>query len=348
MQLGIIEKKGKMPLGFTSIQEWIDGRKKFTCARDLRQFLESIGIRNNADLIDITHCVSLSDTFWVKRVDSNLKWRDVSPFRNNYSKVISTYALDGIKIGINEKNYFSPVISTDGTFPHTWKFSTNGIKFIKAGSKYTLGGINSGREPYSEYYASEVAEYLGFEHVEYKIRYHSRSDGNIDVVTECDCYNSEDIGAVTASKLGLTSYEDVLEYCRRISKEEFDKCLDMYFLDCLLLNTDRHFGNIEFRFDTSTLEIKGLVPIFDNNYALLPRFIEGLEEFNREDYKARDGRSFEELFKLVIKNKSYRRELIRLKNFKFSKPRTVKISDERLNFLNDLLQKQVEHLLKEM
>lgn len=343
--LGTTEKKGELPYDFEGIREWIKLRARFSCAADAKKFFETIGIKDAKDFIEVTHCVSLHDTFWIKKADSKLLWKDVSPFRHNYSEVISAYALEGIYIGNNEKNYFSPVVSTEGSFPHTWKYSPTGIIFIKAGSKYTLGGINSGREPYSEYFASQIASYLNFNHVAYSIRNHVRHDKRTDVVTECQCFTTEEFGTVTAHLLGLDSYEKVIHYCEKLSADSYKTCLDMLFLDCLLLNTDRHFSNIEFMVDNDTLRVVGMVPVFDNNYSLLPRFMEGLEVFNREDYRARDGRTFEELYQLVKQHGNYRKELIALKQYRLEKPPHVEISSERLAFLNRFLQEQVEYLL---
>lgn len=336
---------GRLPYDYINFTDWIANRIKFSCVRNIREFFKPIGIQSTEDIIKITHCVSLHDTFWIKEEKSKLTWKEVSPFRNNYSKIISTYALEGILIE-GDKNYFSPVISTDGSFPHTWDFNNGDIKFIKASSKYTLGGSNSGREPYSEYYASIIAEFLYFIHVKYSIRNHKRHDGRIDVVTECACYTSENIGTVTAHNLNLNSYEDVINYCKALNKESYKTCLDMFFLDCLLLNTDRHFSNIEFFINNDTLEVLKLTPIFDNNYSLLPRFIEGYDEFNRSDYIARDNRSFENLYALVKSNRSYVKELIKLKKLRLYKPSNVNIKESRLNFLNSFLQTQVNYLLQ--
>lgn len=332
-----------LPLNFTSVQDWLDRRVKFSCARNVREFFNTIGLKTTKDLIEITHCVSLSDTFWVKRKGSELQWEDVSPFRHDYSRVISRYALEGV-IG-SGGSYFSPVLSTDGSFPHTWKFGST-IKFIKAGTKYTLGGSNSGREPFSEYYACVVAKYLDFDCLEYRIKNHTRSDGRIDVVTECDCFTSETTGSITANDLGLKSYEDVLHYCALLGEKSKQGFLDMLFLDCLLLNVDRHFSNIEFFIDNDTLEVKALSPIFDNNYSFLPRFIEGYDDFNRDDFRARDGRKFEQVYSLVLQQKSYKKELKKLKSLSLSKPKRVEISDRRLAFLNEFLQMQVEYWLQ--
>jgi len=340
------EQYGRTPYGFKDIKEWISRRKQISCAGDAKEFFKSIGIENVKDLIEVTHCVSLNDSFWIKRANSELKWKDVSPYRRDYSEVVSRYALEGEMPGISENEYFSPVIGTEGTFPHTWKFNGGEIIFIKAGSKYTLGGSNSGREPYSEYYASKVAEFLGFEHVEYKIRQHKRKDGRIDVVTECKCYCSEEIGSVAAHNLGIDSYEKAIEYCKSISGKAYKQILNMLFLDCLLLNTDRHFGNIEFMVNNSSLKVIDLAPIFDNNYALLPRFMEGYDTLDLDEYRARDKSRFEDLYNMICRHRKYTRELIKLKKFRLDKPRRVPISETRLKFLNDFLQSRVDYLIK--
>ena len=168
----------------------------------------------------------------------------------------------------------------------------------------------------------------------------------MDVVTECNCFTTENIGTVTAHDLKLESYEKVLEYCRELSPNAVKTFVDMLFLDCLLLNTDRHFSNIEFFVNNDTLKVLDIAPIFDNNYALLPRFIEGYDTFKRDEYTVRDNRTFQELYDLVKKNRDYTGELIRLKNLKLTEPEGVEISAERLGFLNSFLQMQVKYLLE--
>lgn len=329
----------------SNIGFWLNDRTRFACARDVKSFFCIIGVQNIRDFISIFHCISLHDTLWVKGYDENISWSKVSPYCNNYSRLISHYSLDGVICGKSAGNYISPDISTNGTFPHTWNYNNGEIIFIKAGSKYTLGGINSGREPYSEYFSSKVCEFLCFNHVKYKIKTHHRSDGNEDIVTECRCFTSEEIGSVSASTLGLHSYKEVIEYCKKLGNDSLKTILDMLFLDCLLLNTDRHFGNIEFLFSNRTQRVLKLAPIYDNNCSLLPRFIEELETFNRKEYTARTGESFESVFSLVKSYKNYRKELIKLKDFRFTKPETVPVSDSRLKFLNRLLQQQVSYWL---
>ena len=335
-----------VPLDFTSIKDWIKSRKVFTCAKDIKEFFASIGVESDIDFIEIFNCISLHDTFWISNYLSTKTWLDVSPYHNDYSKFVSDYSLDGI-IGNKDFNYLSPDVATSGSFPSTWRFKgVDNIEYIKASSKYTLGGRNSGNEPHSEYFAGKVASYLGFDSVDYRIRNYTRGDGRKDVVTVCKSFTSSNVGSITAYNLGLNSYKDVIEYCRlNLDYNSFNTILNMLFLDCVLLNTDRHFSNIEFLFDNDTLEILRIAPIFDNNWALLPRFIEGYDEFIREDYFARDGETFEEVFNLISCYKNFTKLLIKLKSFKFINNSQCPISDTRLKFLNDFLQMQVKYYL---
>lgn len=344
---GSLDVYGRLPYGVDanifSVSSWLEGRLKLLCVRHPKEFLSGIGINSVFDAVYITSMVSLSDSFWVRDAGSGLKWEDVSPFRRGYSEVVSRYALDGIP-GLGSGGYFSPVIGTDGSFPHTWKREGGGIRFIKGSSRYTIGGANSGNEPYSEYYAGKVAGYLGFDHVDYAIRSHRRGDGRLDVVTECSCYTTEEYGAVSADRLEIRTYEDLIGYCHGLGMGSYMGCLSMLFLDCLLLNTDRHMGNVEFLVDNDSLKVVRLAPIFDNNYALLPRFMEGHDQFNRGDYVARDGRSFDDLYRLLCSHRDYRRELGMLRRYRFTSPGSVPISVGRLRFLNSFLRMQVGYL----
>lgn len=335
---------GKLPYNFQNIRNWLNRRMAYTCVDDANAFYKSIGIKSVDKLVEQCYCISLRDSFWVKHQNCQLTWERVSPFRNHYSNGVSTYSMSRQSTSSIDDLY-SPDLSTPGSFPHTWKMEDGTVAFLKAGSKYTLGGINSGMEPYSEYYASKVCDYLKFNHVDYDLAYYKRNDASMDLITTCKCFTSEQYGSVSAYDLGLKTYENVIEYCKKLSKHAYESILDMLFLDCLLVNTDRHMGNIEFIMNNDTLEVVDIAPIFDNNYSLLPRFLEPYDVFSLKDYKARDDRTFDDLYRLILNHKSFEPYLQKLVGFKLVENTTYRMRAGRIIVLNYLIETQTKYWL---
>ena len=61
----------------------------------------------------------------------------------------------------------SPELTTNGMLPKAWRFiEEDGIYLYKGG---TSGASNAGREPFCEYYASQIAEVMGLNAVHYDL-----------------------------------------------------------------------------------------------------------------------------------------------------------------------------------
>ena len=61
----------------------------------------------------------------------------------------------------------SPELTTNGMLPKAWRFiDGEGIYLYKGG---TFGAANTGNEPYSEFYASQVAQAMGLDAVAYEL-----------------------------------------------------------------------------------------------------------------------------------------------------------------------------------
>lgn len=45
--------------------------------------------------MNISHALSLNDTYWVKAADSDLKWKDISLYDNAFNEIIVQLALEG-------------------------------------------------------------------------------------------------------------------------------------------------------------------------------------------------------------------------------------------------------------
>ena len=57
--------------------------------------MRELGLTTRHDFIGMIHCLSLTDTFWMKREDEALTWDDVSLYRNPFDDVIARIAFDG-------------------------------------------------------------------------------------------------------------------------------------------------------------------------------------------------------------------------------------------------------------
>lgn len=253
-----------MPIGFTDISLWIENRNYAKHKESLKMWLRQWGIDNVDGFIEITHCLGLNDTLWVKKYDSSLKWEGVSLYTNDFSDVMEKTAfgngLNGIEISLTDLT--SPEFVSPGSFAKCWRREADGIYLYK-----TKGTIGQGLEPYSEYFASQIAEHMGVNSVKYELTMF-----NDRLCTRCKMFTSEEIGLVSfAGVFDITkktyNISSIVEECEKLGfGEEIRK---MYMLDSLILNQDRHLGNVGFLFNNDTFEILGLSPIYDFNLSML-------------------------------------------------------------------------------
>ena len=85
-------------------------RLEFHCEQN--EYLETSAREDN---LDVAHALSLNDTFWIKKADSALCWKDVSLYRNPFNEVISEAAFDG-SFSSSIFSSPSPEFSTDGQY----------------------------------------------------------------------------------------------------------------------------------------------------------------------------------------------------------------------------------------
>lgn len=98
--------------------------------KNIRELLKVSGCDSIQGYLDITHALSLIDTFWVKPVDSDLRWEKISLFRNSFNETIAKTAFEG---GLHGHNFSttSPEYGTDGSFAKCWIRENDQIKMLK-------------------------------------------------------------------------------------------------------------------------------------------------------------------------------------------------------------------------
>ena len=120
-------------------------------------------------------------------------------------------------------------------------------------------------------------------------------------------------------------------------------------LDAVILNTDRHYGNFGVLFDTDTLDIRGMAPVFDHNRSLLPE----LDNDQLADpawylrrCKPRLGQDFIRNAKGLLTGE-IRRDLTELRDFTFRQHPRIHAEQERLDALSRIVQEQVRLILSD-
>ena len=326
------------PHGFLNITQWLQGRQAPKHREHIVDLLKRCGCYDLEAYIRITHALTLNDTFWIKEDESKLKWNDVSLYSNNFNEVIAKIAFEGGMYG-EEFSSTSPEFGTDGTFAKCWIRENDKIYLMKAGS---TGARNSGLEPFSEMYSSQIASKICRNTVKYSVeKYRGK------IASRCELFTSESEGFVTASKF-MPKYFNTEELMNLYSEygceDDFRR---MLVLDVIIVNVDRHMGNHGFIIDNDTLEIRRMAPIFDNNMALLPYAEE--QDFNDNykyfsEQKPKIGKEFCETANKVL-TKSIKSDLLNLRYFKFDTSGNYNLSEERIGYLNDLIQLQIKGIL---
>lgn len=357
---------GTLPLDMKNIDSWIRDRFVIMERNRSESLMSSLGLVDDRSRIEFTNCASLFDSFWVKRADSMLTWKDVSLYRNDFSEYLSRFTMNET-IDVNAPKrirHLSPEYHSEGSFDRCWVWSSKGICLLKAGSH---GYANAGREPFSEVYVNQLEKALGYsDYVEYSLLWYPRRIAGTksmvnSVVTSCPAMTDEEIGLISASRLGITSYEELLDYCEAISGEEREKAIDMLLLDCLTLNIDRHLGNVSMFVENDTQKVLGLSKIYDNNMALVPYYMPEYDGSLAEyagHLVTKLGMEFDELFCLCYGHSNRKPEIRKklryiVSDFAFHELNEVQfvIQDDklfpmsRLNELTKLVKAQAEHYL---
>ncbi len=266
----IVKKYAPLPFWCEPLSVWVSNRSAAKHRAHVNRILEMCGGKTKSGFIALTHCLSLTDTLWVKSNAENVSWNDLNLYENSFDEVVSKLSFDGNGLFGIQMSTTSPELTTDGAYDKCWLNEKDGIHLIKTGSN---GARNSGLEPYGEVLASQVFEKICTS-VKYTLR---KYDGH--TVSDCKLFTSPELGYKPISlflkggiKYGLP---ETFEIYQEFNCE--DAFRRMIVADCITLNCDRHFGNFGFLVSNETFERTGLNPCFDFNMAFVPFAEEGCD-----------------------------------------------------------------------
>ena len=314
---------------------WLVRRTVPRNRRHIEELMARMGLdsRNTRGIIELCRGLSLNDVYWVVSDGFHGSWADCNLYDNPFSEAVSLVAFSGEGPDVGNGWTSSPEFTTNGMLAKCWRRKKDGITLYKAG---TEGASNTGFEPYSEYYASQIAGALGLNRVEYGL---SRFKGRI--CSTCRLFTSDRFGFIPAGR--LVSRDEALRDPR---------FADIFFFDALIFNTDRHMGNFGYLINNDTNEIAGAAPIFDNGYGLfslaLDRPGDKFDEFG--DLKRFVGRVRPALYQKWLGfpggvTRDMKERLSALRGFRIKRHPKYNLASRRIEAIEDFLQKRISQIL---
>lgn len=333
------------------LSDWFRGRGIPNWRDKLDILLSRLNVSYPTDLLNKSFGLSLSDQYWIKPYDSNIKYDDINFFDHDFdsSEFVEATFGDNTSSIKNDRALKTPNNTTDGMLRKSWIIEDRKRVLIKGGFKSEL------LQPFNEVLASNICDRLGFNHVKY----------TIDIVkdkpvSKCDCFINKDTELIPAYQIlhenindedKENAYEKYIEILENHNiKDARIKLENMYILDFLIMNEDRHLNNFGIVRDVNTLEWIDIAPIFDNGQSLnLPYYLDD------EAIISGEGRLFyniQKLDKIIKVVKDIKRiDISKLDGVveEFDEllhkhQNITNMSDKRINMLCVLLNRQINKL----
>ena len=343
------DEKNLLPLDLEltndGLAKWLKHRTIPKNRAYVHNFLSKCGLNINRPMtiIKVSKSLSLNDCYWVVEEGFDGTYDKFNLYDNRFSQVLALIAFTGYGSGIRTSLASCPEFTTNGMLPKCWRRKDGKILLYKGG---TSGASNMGNEPYSEYYAAQVAEALGINAVEYGL---SKWKG--ELCSTCELFTPKDYSFIPVGRIVTSGgMSAVRKYYETLGTNFAEALNDMLVLDAVIMNTDRHFGNFGFMIDNKTNKIVAPAPLFDHGNSLL-------------NFAGRDDLENDEALKTYadtllpcvyddfmgtaasVLTQKHREGLRKLFNFKFKKNSRYNLPDKRLKMLEKMVRTRAKKLL---
>lgn len=334
-----------MDVSGEGISKWLRHRTIPKNRAYVRNFLSKCGLNLNRpmNIIKVSKGLSLNDCYWVVEEGFTGKFDDFNLYDNRFSRILALIAFTGYGSSVRTSLASCPEFTTNGMLPKCWRRENGIIKLYKGG---TSGASNTGNEPYSEFYAYQVAQAMGIHAIPYGL---SKWEGIL--CSTCELFTSKDYAFLPVGRVVTSGGMKAVREYYQILGEEFVKALDdMLVLDALIFNTDRHFGNFGFLVDNKTNQIAAPAPLFDHGNALFN--FAGSDDLSSEkalkDYA-------DTLLPCVyddyvgtakqVLTPAHKEGLRHLLTFRFRKHSRYNLPDDRLKLMEKMVKQRARELL---
>lgn len=343
------DQKALLPLDLKanndSLARWLKNRTIPRNRAFVNAFLAKCGLSINRpmDIISVSKGLSLNDCFWVVPEDFDGTFEENNLYDNPFNTILSYIAFTGTGSIARTSLHSSPEFTTNGMLPKCWRRLKGKVMLFKGG---TTGAANTGNEPYSEFYAAQIAKQMGLNHVPYTL---GKWKGIICSV--CELFTSKEYSYIPVGRFVTSGgFEAVIEYYRNLGDRFYNEFVDMIVFDAVVCNTDRHYGNFGFLVDNNTNQIVAPAPLFDHGNALfnLAGLACWMDEKELEEYIAALQPAVYDDFIGTAKElmgERQREQLRHLLTFQFNPHHTYNLPARRRKMIEKQIQKRARQLL---
>lgn len=341
--------KGLLPLDLelspSGIARWLRHRTIPKNRAYVHALLSKSGLNINRpmNIVRLTKGLSLNDCYWIVEEGFDGSFDRYNLYENRFSNVLALIAFTGYGSSVRSSLDSSPEFTTNGMLPKCWRRESGVIRLYKGG---TSGFSNTGNEPYSEFYAAQVARTLGFNAIDYRL-----SQWKGVLCSTCELFTDKEhsflpVGRIVSS--GGT--EAVRAYYEKLGSAFVEALHDMFVLDAVICNTDRHYGNFGFLVNSRTNTIEAPAPLFDHGNSLFN--FAGQDDLESEAALDAYAATLEPCVyddfigtaKAVLTEK-HREGLRHLLTFRFKKHPRYNLPEKRLRLIEKEIQKRARALL---
>ena len=352
------DKRELMPLDLSldeeGIANWLKHRTIPKNRAYVSAFLSKCGLSLNRpmNVISVSKGLSLNDCYWVTPEGFDGTFDKFNLYDNRFSKILGLIAFTGFGSSIRSSLASCPEFTTNGMLPKCWRREKGKIMLFKGGTK---GASNTGNEPYSEFYAAQIAEKIEINAVKYglsnwKITVKNNKPYH-ELCSTCELFTSKEYSFMPIGRLVKKGgMKEVREYYKGLGDEYVNALDDMLVLDAVICNTDRHYGNFGFLVDNHTNKISAPAPLFDHGNSLFN--LAGLDSFDSPE--ALDAYA-ETLVPCVyddfigtarsVLNNRRKAGLRRLLDFRFERHSRYNLDRKRLTLIEGQIHKRAGELL---
>lgn len=339
-----------LPLDLTlsdeGLTKWIKHRIIPKNRAYVQNFLSKCGLHLNRpmNIIRVSKGLSLNDCYWIVEEGFEGTFEKYNLYDKRFSKILALIAFTGYGSSIRISLASCPEFTTNGMLPKCWRRIDGKIQLYKGG---TTGGYNTGNEPYSEFYAAQVAKALGIDAISYGL---SKCSG--ELCSTCELFTSKEYSFMPVGRIVTSGgMSAVRAYYEKLGADYVKALNDMLVLDAVICNTDRHFGNFGFIVDNKTNKIAGPAPLFDHGNSLfnyagnddlesiqnLSAYADTMLPCVYDDFMGTAA---------AVLTHEHREGLRHLLNFKFKRHSRYNLPAKRLKLIEKIIQQRAQQLLE--